>query len=107
MKAPIIVVEQHTCFDIFQSVEAAENYVEAPDISLMTVYDADGNLLTLTPISPIHVLLEEPNPAIDKSDDLRKDITNYLVKYHNHSVDTLSSAPLGKLIDLLVVIHQK
>ena len=105
MKLPIIVVESHTCFDFYQSVEAVEDYVEAPEaLNGSTVaYDADGNLLILKPVSPIYVDVEEPDPPIDKSDELRRDIRDYLVRYRRGDADYLRSAPLSELVNLLLI----
>lgn len=51
MKTPIILVEgQDVSF--FASVAALERYVESPDIECYRVFDADGQVLSLTSETP-------------------------------------------------------
>ncbi len=51
MKPPIILVEgQNVSF--FASAAALERYVESPDIECYRVFDADGQILSLTSDTP-------------------------------------------------------
>lgn len=51
MKPPIILVEGQDV-SLFSSVAALERYVESPDIECYRVFDADGQILSLTSETP-------------------------------------------------------
>jgi hypothetical protein len=51
MKSPIILVEGQDV-SLFASAAALEHYVESPDIECYRVFDADGQVLSLTSDTP-------------------------------------------------------
>jgi len=76
MKPPIIVSDPGDIF-IFESVEAAERYIEPWGLEQLSAYDSEGRLLSLTPGDYVaHIDLAEKEPS--HANELRNVLVCYL-----------------------------
>lgn len=111
MKPPIIVIGDGGPF-IFESVGAAEGYVEPVDVlnnEYPAAYDSEGRLLRLTvregwnPRVEIVPVETEPHHAAE----LRQFIADYLATHHVAPPEQLSQATLDQLVAMFLKFHQE
>ncbi|SFI04634.1 hypothetical protein [Planctomicrobium piriforme] len=83
MEPPIIVIGD--ALEIFDSVAAAERYLEVPDIAGLTIYDANGYVINATherkhgPLLKCYVvLLQQAMPPRQNVEHLRKRLLGIL-----------------------------
>lgn len=66
MKTPIIVLERETReILLFSTLPQAESYMEAPDIDIYEVFDAEGEIYSLTASSEFGCVVARPTGKKD------------------------------------------
>jgi hypothetical protein len=99
MKTPILIYVENSYIDIYETLDEAENTLEAIDVEddLFKGFDAEGRLLKIEPYESIAKITEaesEPTHQAELIALLKKDMTD-----HRNSVleDDLSSLIARKL----------
>jgi hypothetical protein len=100
MKEPILVISDDV--DLFESVRAAERYLEAPEIRTgVTVLDAAGRLLRAVVVrkllAEVVVLEEDPEAPINVA-ALRAGLTRLVVGRGRLPAESVAHLPLEQLI---------
>jgi hypothetical protein len=94
IKSPIVVTEPGDA-DVFETVEAAESYVEHYDVGVLTAYDSEGRLLRLLPTTP-RITIEAAEWTPNHIEEAREVLLQFLQAV-GESDETLSSRALGEL----------
>ncbi len=100
MKAPIFVYETNN-LDVFESVSAAERYVEPPDVlsGVFSAYDSEGRLLKLAVSADGRRVVVQPGESIPQHvQELVTIITAFLAAVGVPS-EWLGSASLPELVN--------
>lgn len=102
MKLPIIISE-HGDVSVFNTIEAAEQYLEAIDVknNEYIAYDANGKLLNLKIVLKgkqqiEHVQVCENNNDMEEPETLRTILLNLLLQF---GVPIPEESPLDKIIE--------
>ncbi len=102
MKSPIFVYDySDDRVYVYSTKEMAETFLEAQDIPHISyiAYDRDGYQLEFVPASPIWVTIQPIIPAVNKSEELRKRLRDFLKEkeFEGTASDWLSNASLDEL----------
>ena len=97
IKAPIVVTEPGDA-DVFETVEAAERYVEHYDVGCLTAYDSEGRLLRLLPTTP-RITIEAAEWTPNHVEQAR-DVLLQFLQAVGESDETLSSRSLAELFTI-------
>lgn len=95
---PPIIVSEGGDTDIFETIEAAERYLEPYDIEILTAYDSQGRLLTLLPTSP-RITIESAELTPSHARNLRQVLLRFL-KDVGDTADDLPQWTLDHLVAL-------
>jgi hypothetical protein len=115
MKAPIIIFGDDLY--VFKNAQAAEAYLESPDVSsgLYTAFDSEGRLLRLhagstsDPAGPLSIVdvgrvrITDSEPAPTHQEELRKRLYKYLIRVRRTGTLTEQSS-LQEVIDTGVAL---
>src|SRR5690348_16022332 len=99
IKPPILVTEPGDA-DIFNSVEAAERYVEHYDVGDLVAYDSEGRLLRLLPTTP-RITIEAAESVPNHIEQTREVLLQFLHAV-GESDETLRDRSLNDLFAVAV-----